>query len=137
VVSALDLLPTMLALAGLERPDGLDGMDVWPWLSSPSSPTQERSLFWREQTAEGDALWGRVGDTKYIVASQWDAPKAYDLSASAQENDQTQLSDLSEASEAKSAIESWNSELPPPAWPVYNWRTGKKFSDERASPGGS
>lgn len=95
VVSALDLLPTLLGLAGVERPDGLDGMDMWPWLSSPSSPLLERSLFWREDTAYGATLWGRVGDTKYIVASKWDAPKAYDLSASAREDDRTELSDLS------------------------------------------
>ncbi|MBC2594964.1 sulfatase-like hydrolase/transferase [Ruficoccus amylovorans] len=132
VISALDLLPTFLGLAGVERPEGLDGVDLWPCLSDPNTSLGERALFWREQTSEGDALWGRVGDVKYIAASKWDEPRAYDLSGSATEDDATRLTELSGAESVKGAVEEWNEQLPPPAWPVYNWRTGKKFSVEAA-----
>jgi arylsulfatase B len=46
-VSALDILPTSLAAAGAKAPDGLDGVDLLPYLTGVKKGEPHESLFWR------------------------------------------------------------------------------------------
>lgn len=54
VVESVDVLPTLLALAGISRPDGLDGRELNPALESPtwSRPDHARS-YWRRGPHRG------------------------------------------------------------------------------------
>ena len=47
-ISSIDLLPTFLAVAGVETRDSLDGVDLLPWLKgNPSGIPHEDLFFWR------------------------------------------------------------------------------------------
>ena len=76
-VSALDLLPTALAAAGIERPAGLDGVDLRPHLAEPNGPPPHPTLYWRVSGGEGYAV--RDGDWKLVHDVGMNAPELYDL----------------------------------------------------------
>lgn len=46
-VSALDILPTSLAASGSKVPAGLDGVDLFPYLTGEKKGEPHASLFWR------------------------------------------------------------------------------------------
>ena len=54
VVESVDVLPTLLALAGISRPDGLDGRELSPALESPAwSSTDHARSYWRRGPHRG------------------------------------------------------------------------------------
>ncbi len=57
-VSSLDVAATACAIAGLGRPEALDGINLIPMLAH-GKPLAERTLFWRfwEQTAVREGDW--------------------------------------------------------------------------------
>ncbi len=68
VVTALDITPTLLRLAGAHTvPPGLDGDDVTP-IFQGATPTADRELFWEF----GTALALRVGNWKYLQVTGQD-----------------------------------------------------------------
>jgi arylsulfatase A-like enzyme len=72
----IDLLPTFLALAGLELPADrvIDGANLWPVLSGGEVDLAQRALYFFH---DYDAEAVRVGDWKYIRASShyaWPIP---------------------------------------------------------------
>jgi len=84
-VTSLDVAASACAMAGLERPETLDGHDLLPMLAQ-AKPLTERTLFWRfwEQTAvrEGDWKLLSVGSRKsYLFNLAQDREEKRDQSA--------------------------------------------------------
>ncbi|MBI1358317.1 MAG: sulfatase-like hydrolase/transferase [Acidobacteria bacterium] len=67
--SSLDIVPTALAAAGAPLPDGLDGVDLTPWLTGERNENPHDVLFWRY--IQRIAL--RRGDWK--VVARYDAER--------------------------------------------------------------
>ncbi len=62
-VSALDVVPTALAAAGLTPPENLDGVDLTPYLTGEKNENPHEALFWRytERIALRRGDWKAVG----------------------------------------------------------------------------
>lgn len=60
MVSALDILPTALAAAGVPAPEGIDGVDLIPRLAPGNASTIHSNLYWRV----GNQAAFRSGDWK-------------------------------------------------------------------------
>jgi len=77
LVSAMDVMPTMLELANLARPDNLDGRSLAPSLRDPRFAAGHDHLCW----ADGKGTWSvRQGPWKLIQSKGWDH-SAYQLDA--------------------------------------------------------
>ena len=77
----------------------------------------------------------RIGDYKIIQGSKLEAPLLFDLS-----HDPTESRDLwaSQPELAQGLIKkmnTWSQSQAEPMWPIYNWKTGKKFPDVDAKIG--
>ncbi len=60
MVHVTDWLPTLLALAGAQAPEGIDGLDVWPTLLDDTSVRQDVVVNLNPVCACGKG-WGGVG----------------------------------------------------------------------------
>lgn len=80
-VISLDLFPTALAAAGVEKSPGkpLDGINLLPFATGTTKERPRRTLYWKN----GDAWAVRDGDLKLVVpaAKAPGAPALYDLAA--------------------------------------------------------
>jgi len=80
VVGIVDIVPTVLELLGIDKPSGLDGMSLAPFLRGEKPDVEPRYLYAEafEPTIYGAApLFALVGDRwKYIHTSR---PELYDL----------------------------------------------------------
>lgn len=110
-VIALDIVPTVLAAAGVPLPDSLDGVNLLPYLAGERRGAPHAALYWRfgPQAAirKGDWKMVRLGDGAvrlYNLAE--DVGESRDLAAA----QPARLKELSEDWEA------WNRQLSPPRW---------------------
>ncbi|HEX6882446.1 MAG TPA: sulfatase-like hydrolase/transferase [Planctomycetota bacterium] len=75
-ITALDLVPTALAMAGLEAPPGLDGVDLLPHLAGRSDAPPHAALHWRfnfPPNRPEEHRWAiRVGDWKLLHSPERD-----------------------------------------------------------------
>ncbi len=76
-VSALDIAPTVLALAGLapEKETAFDGVDIFPHLAGRAGDAPHAALFWRFNLSAGPELqkWAiRQGDWKLVHSPERD-----------------------------------------------------------------
>ncbi|MGC9449960.1 MAG: sulfatase-like hydrolase/transferase, partial [Oceanipulchritudo sp.] len=70
--SNIDLLPTLLGLAGGERPAAtIDGVDLWP-LMNGSTATSPRTKFFYYEENDTSAVGVRKGDDKLIQSTDYD-----------------------------------------------------------------
>ncbi len=74
-VTSLDLFPTSLQLAGLERSGDLDGVDLMPFLIGEVSGAPHESIFWR--VGNRSAL--RKGDWKIVRNPERGKPGKWEL----------------------------------------------------------
>jgi arylsulfatase A-like enzyme len=79
-----DWLPTLLELAGLPIPSGLDGVSLAGLLTG-QGPAPKRSLFWHfpHYTNQGSRPSGAMRDGNWMFVEYYDEPKAelYDLNS--------------------------------------------------------
>jgi arylsulfatase A-like enzyme len=84
-----DWLPTLLELAGLPIPSGLDGMSLAA-LMTGHGPAPKRSLFWHfpHYTNQGSRPSGAMRDGDWMLVEYYDQERAelYDLSSDPGEN---------------------------------------------------
>lgn len=74
-ITSLDLFPTSLQLAGLERSENLDGVDLMPFLRGEVGGTPHESIFWR--VGNRSAL--RKGDWKIVRSPERGKPGEWEL----------------------------------------------------------
>lgn len=64
-----DVMPTFAELAGVEVPEGLDGISIVPTLTGKGNQPEHEYLYWTWKGANGKGYSMRVGDWKGIVKS--------------------------------------------------------------------
>ena len=85
--SAIDLLPTLVNLAGESPPTAtIDGVDLWPLLSGATSTSPRGEFFFYEEN-DTRAVGVRQGDNKLLNSSDYGATTGwFDLSTDVQES---------------------------------------------------
>ena len=126
VVSALDILPTALAAAGVATPTEkpLDGMNIVPILSG-ETPAPSRNLFW---TSGSEAGWWAVRSGDWKLVAQKDKVNLFDLSKDVSEN--TDLAKLmpEKLAELTQLHDVWLAKMAPPIS-----GEGKRYGMERTT----
>jgi len=111
-IISLDLAATALAMAGLDRPAELDGVNLIPYLTKPDSAGPERELYWRfwSQSAVRDGKW------KLLKASE-EKTFLFDLESDAQETKDMKDEHPEIALQLEKKLEAWAQGLTPPGLP--------------------
>jgi arylsulfatase A-like enzyme len=111
-VSALDVLPTSLAAAGTTVPEGLDGVDLLPFLEGGRKDDPHPLLFWRM-----GAQWAvREGRWKLLRDRGQTADRLHDLEADPEESTDLAPQEPERAAALKARWNAWNATLAPPRW---------------------
>jgi len=111
--SSLDLFPTFLAAAGIEKPADLplNGVNLLPYLEKTKTGNPHEQLFFRKELAAAvrDANWKliRLDDFGYAL---------YDLSKDPYETKNLISEDSEQAHKMKSALEQWEKSTVKPWW---------------------
>ncbi|MCL4683354.1 sulfatase-like hydrolase/transferase [Myxococcota bacterium] len=120
-VISLDILPTALGAAGIPAPDGLDGVDLLPFLRGSRGGAPHDALYWRFDFPPAGAeprRWAvRAGDWK-LVRNSAEPLALYDLAEDPSERRNLAALHPERVAALRTRWESWNAELRPPAWPV-------------------
>ncbi len=129
-VIQLDILPTALAAAGIARPDGLDGVDLRPFLARDRAGAPHEALYWRF----GQQRAIRMGDWKLVEATGGNGPILIDLAADLGE--QTDRSSAEPATRARleQAWKEWNATLVEPRWGRQGGRPAGRQQPGRRRP---
>jgi arylsulfatase A-like enzyme len=122
-VSSLDLLPTSLAIGGVNAPKDIafDGVNIVPFLTGERSGDPHENLFWR-MTARG--IWAiRSGDDKIVMQHRGGpphpvskTPRLVNLATDVKELTDHSTTDLVRFNELKASYDTWNATLPNPLW---------------------
>ena len=127
-VSALDLLPTALVVAGLPVPDDCDGVDLMPFLTGGNQGAPHPVLYWRVAGGAGMAI--REGDWKLVRDIGMKQPELYNLRSDPGENRDLSQSQSEELSRLQRRYKLWTSRLESPRWSDGHIRN---TTQERAS----
>lgn len=111
-VSSLDVVPTVLAAAGLPVPDDTDGVNLVPFLAGDRSTDQPHdALFWRF----GGTKVVREGDLKLLkIHGQPD--ELYDLAVDAAESKNLAPDRGEDVARLTDALAAWERGTTPPRW---------------------
>ena len=112
-VSALDIFPTAVAVAGTETPAGLDGVDLMPYLTGTQSGLPHEQLFWHSD--EGGQFATRTAEHKLVRVLDRE-PELYAIGEDISESNPLKQ-DGGRSRELAGAIKAWHAVHPPPAWP--------------------
>lgn len=124
MVSTLDVVPTVLAMAGVSAPGPLDGQDLFPYAVGNVEASTHDRLFWRY----GEIRGARVGNWKWSESKEHSGG-LFDLSADPSERSDRSAARPEKAAELKAAWEAWASEMKPPAWPQPSVYDGEGRED--------
>lgn len=106
VSMSMDALPTLLAAAGGQIPQGLDGISLLPSLQNPSQ-VSERQVFWRHKARHQFAV--RSGDWKYLRIE--DKEFLFNLSGDERERADLKSIETARLNSLRSASEDWNGRM--------------------------
>jgi arylsulfatase A-like enzyme len=86
LISGIDIYPTLLAVAGADRPESqiLDGVDFSPILKNPKAKLSDRDVFWYKPVYNYNvfgrcSMWMRRGKWKMIYAFVDEELELYDI----------------------------------------------------------
>ena len=116
-VWSLDLLPTAIAAARGEIPEGLDGTSILPLLTTGKQPElNDRVMMW----TYGTQLAARQGDLK-VFSPYLKIAEAFDLSKNpTEERGQTLSPEIAErAAKLEKELFAWRDSLPEPMWKTF------------------
>ncbi len=121
VVAAVDLLPSVLRLAGAESAAAAkaDGVDVSATLLGGASAVRTKPLFWiRPPDRPGPArerwpdLAMREGDWKFLMRADGTAPQLYDVAQDPGEAKNLATTEPARVERMQRALEAWRATLP-------------------------
>jgi arylsulfatase A-like enzyme len=124
-VIQLDILPTVLAAAGVSASKGvpLEGVDLLPFFTGEKSGVPHDALFWRfgPQMAVRQGDWKLVKydptvDGEEVSRGQATEPKLYNLADDIGETNNLVEDEPRKAKELQAAWDTWNASNVPPAW---------------------
>jgi len=130
-----DATATALQLAGVD-PDGLDGVDLMPFLNGKDKSAPHEALFWKmnnfgvEQHGQEWQWAVRQGDWKAVVTRGSDL-LLFNLKADLAETKDLAAAQPERAKALKSAYETWCKTHSPPRWPPYSRHGSKKPKKRR------
>ena len=138
-VIQLDILPTVLAAAGVEAPADakLDGVDLLPYLTDKNKEKPHSALYWRF----GDQMAIRQGDWKLVrydpvvdgmKGTATDA-KLYNLATDVGESNDLIKSEPEKAKALQAAWDEWNKSNVPPLWGAQHLMKKGKGKRSQAS----
>jgi len=133
-VSALDILPTALAAAGMKPSPAwkLDGVDLLPLLQGKTRGLDREALYWRF----GVQFAVRQGDWKLVKASNDMAPALFNLAADLGEKDDLAARRPDKVQQLTRLWETWNAENVAPRWEDPRWNgIDDKAAAKRAKKG--
>jgi arylsulfatase A-like enzyme len=112
VVSSLDVLPTVLAAAGVEAPAERrpDGIDLIPVLSG-AKPAEPRNLYW-SSAAEGGWWAVRSGDWKLVA--ERDRIELFDLAKDPGESTDLSTTNPDQVTRLTALHDAWLAEMADP-----------------------
>lgn len=113
-VSALDIFPTLVAVAGGEPREGLDGVDLLPFLTGAESGAPHERLFWHTDAGDQHAL--RQAGYKLVRVLDREA-ELYAIDTDISEESDISPDEAARAGELMRAVETWRGAHPAPAWP--------------------
>jgi arylsulfatase A-like enzyme len=104
-LTALEIVPTALQLAGMEAPEEIifDGDDMLPVLTQ-NNPAVRDAMFWQRQ----DQQAARIGDLKWL---RGDASGLYDLATDPGEDHDLSAERPEKAAELAARFEAWREEM--------------------------
>ncbi|MFM8284252.1 MAG: sulfatase-like hydrolase/transferase, partial [Planctomycetaceae bacterium] len=111
-VIQLDIAPTALAAAGVALPDGLDGVDLRPFLTGDRGGKPHDALYWRF----GQQRAIRMGNWKLVDATGGTGPMLVDLAADLGEQTDKSTAAPQARQRLEEAWKTWNAALQEPRW---------------------
>jgi arylsulfatase A-like enzyme len=112
-VSALDLYPTAVALAGGAVPQDRDGVDLVPHLTGKRDGDPHEALFWRNGT--NSAV--RQGPWKLVNLGEGRQVLLYDVIEDVGEENDLAAKHPAKVEELSGLLADWKSQLVQPLWP--------------------
>ncbi|MCA9266953.1 MAG: sulfatase-like hydrolase/transferase, partial [Planctomycetales bacterium] len=118
-LTAVDLLPTLCALAGAKLPEDYspDGVDQSAALLGTPSPTRDKPIFWQWHSASprGDdwpALAARQGEWKLLLGKKSQAAELFRFPGDALEKVNLSQSQPAEVDRLRALLDAWQATLP-------------------------
>lgn len=113
LTSSLDIYPTSLAAAHIEKDEALnlDGVNLLPYLINEKQGAPHKELYWRKLNKSA----ARVGDFKLIRLEGFGS-NLYNLKEDLAEQNNLSRSDSLTLNKLTSKLENWESELKEPLW---------------------
>jgi uncharacterized sulfatase len=132
VMAAIDLVPSLLAVAGVELPNDIsfDGQDLAAVLTGASRESRTGSLFFR-RPADRRSFYGvsdlpdlavRNGRWKLLCSYDGTKPQLYDLDADRGETENRAQEHPSVVRRLADEVVAWHKSMPPDSGPVYRGR---------------
>ncbi len=109
VAMGMDLMPTMLAAAGIRPPRPVDGMDLLPLLGGVRRPPQPRTLFWRYRRMQNVRKAVLEGSMKYVIDNG--AEEMHDITKDPQERENLLAAQPKTASALRAKLAGWEREV--------------------------
>lgn len=113
LTSSLDIFPTSMAAAGIEKPDSLilDGANLLPFLKGEKTGNPHERLFWRKL----DKSAARIGDYKIITLDGYGSVM-YNLRDNLGETKDLLKADQAKFDSISKAYKDWQSQMIQPLW---------------------
>ena len=122
-VCSFDIFPTCCALAGGKPPEGLDGVDLTPYLTGAKTSAPHDCLFFAQQGLGGV----RQDHWKLVLPMHAHAQaQLFDLSSDVEEKHDLADSQPELVKELSAKWEAWNAQMPPPSNPDKVKRGGRR-----------
>jgi len=109
-VSTLDIFPTIAALAGIEPPRGLDGVDLTPYLKREKSTPPHEALYFQTSGLGNGAI--REGRWKLVLDKG--EPKLFDLASDLGETTNLADQERERVATLTKKWSAWKAQMPPP-----------------------
>lgn len=113
-IMSLDLLPTLMAQAKIAVPDGVDGINLMPYLSGQEKGTPHETLYWRVSGGDGYAI--RHGDWKLVHDVGMPKAMLYNLATDPGEDKDLSATHPEQFKALSKRYKDWSGRLEKPRW---------------------